>query len=72
MKRRIKGKVVYQTIEGGFWSIITDEGEKLRPTVLPVQLQEEGKEVECVIYLTDEEFSLIMWGKEIFIYIFVV
>lgn len=72
MKRRIKGKVFYQTMEGGFWSIITDEGEKLIPTALPVQLQENDKNVECVIYDADDFFSIFIWGKLINIYIFVV
>lgn len=72
MKRRIKGKVVYQNIEGGFWSIISEEGEELRPQYMPVQLREEDKQIECVIFPTNAEFSIIMWGKEIIIYIFVV
>ncbi len=63
--------MVYQNLEGGFWSIITDENEKLKPISVPVQLQENNKRVECVINAAIEEFSINMWGKSINIYTFV-
>jgi hypothetical protein len=62
MSRKIKGIAKYQTIEGGFWSIISDDGEKLRPLMMPVQFQENNAHIECRVELYEEDFSFHMWG----------
>lgn len=71
MRKRIKGKVVYQNLEGGFWSIITDSGEKLIPMEMPVQMQDNNCRVECVVQFAEDDFGIFMWGKTVKILIFV-
>jgi endonuclease YncB( thermonuclease family) len=41
-----KGRVVYRTFEGGFWGIISDDGQRYDPLVLPEQFRIEGMRVE--------------------------
>ena len=63
MSVKIKGKAHFQNLEGGFWSIVSSNGEKLRPQMMPVQFQEEGADIECrVDYLDDDDFGIQMWG----------
>jgi hypothetical protein len=40
-----KGRVVYRNFEGGFWGIISDDGQRYDPLVLPEQFQIEGLRV---------------------------
>lgn len=40
-----KGRVVYLSLEGGFWGIISDGGQRYDPLVLPEQFQIEGLRV---------------------------
>lgn len=63
-KMKIKGKVVYQNIEGGFWGIEDAKGNQYRPVKMPAALQEKGKNVEIVAKEVDE-MSVFMWGVPI-------
>lgn len=65
MKKRIKGKVAYQAIATGFWGIITDDGQEIRPINMPEQLKIEGKQVQLTIKEVEEGFSLFMWGTPV-------
>lgn len=40
------GRVVYKNFEGGFWGIVSDDGKRYDPLVLPEQFQIEGMRVE--------------------------
>lgn len=60
-KMKIKGKVVYQNIEGGLWGIEDAKGNQYRPVNMPAALQEKGKNVEIVAKEVDE-MSVFMWG----------
>ena len=63
-KMKIKGKVVYQNIEGGFWGIEDDNGNQYRPVKMPPALQEKGKTVQVVAKEVDE-MGIFMWGVPI-------
>ncbi|TXB62735.1 hypothetical protein [Phaeodactylibacter luteus] len=65
MSKKIKGKVAYQNLEGGFWSIIGAKGEQLRPVNMPEQLKTEGAAVEISYRPVEEEMSMIMWGQAV-------
>jgi len=61
---RIKGKVVYQNLEMGFWGIVASNGKKYRPVNMPEQLKTEGAEVSLIVKEVDE-MSFIMWGTPV-------
>jgi hypothetical protein len=63
-KFRIRGKIAFQNLESGFWSIIGDDGREWRPVNFPEQLKHSGKAVEIIGREVDEE-SIFMWGTPI-------
>jgi len=65
MAKRISGKVVYETISGGFWGIVTDSGKEYRPIEMPNQLKKKGARVSVVIKKVDEGMSIFMWGEPV-------
>lgn len=62
---KIKGKVVYQKLEGGFWGVVGEDGREWRPVNMPEQLKQEGKEVDLKVKEVDEEMSIFMWGTPV-------
>lgn len=66
---QITGTVKYQTLEGGFWSIIADDGTEYLPIGIPEQLKHEGKKVKVQAALF-EGVSMMMWGTAITIHSF--
>lgn len=62
---KIKGKVVYLNLEGGFWGIVDQSGEQWRPVNMPEQLKAEGKEVEIKAREVEEDMSIFMWGTPV-------
>ncbi len=66
---KIKGTVKYQELEGGFWSIIGDDGGQYAPISMPEQLKLNGAKV--VVKATEfEGVSMMMWGTTIVIHSF--
>lgn len=65
MAKRISGKVVYETISGGFWGIVGDNGKEYRPIHMPNQLKRKGARVSVVIKNVDEGMSIFMWGEPV-------
>ncbi len=63
-KFRIKGKVVHQDLEGGFWGIVGQDGRQWLPVNMPEQLKEEGKKVSLTVKET-ETVGFQMWGTPI-------
>jgi hypothetical protein len=62
---KITGTVVYQSIEGGFWGIAGDDGEKYRPIhELPAEAQTDGCRVEADLEPV-EMVSFTMWGRNV-------
>jgi len=64
-KIKITGKVSYQNLEGGFWSIIGDDGQQWRPVNMPEQLKYDGKAVNITAREVEEEASIFMWGTPV-------
>ncbi|MCS7086083.1 MAG: hypothetical protein RMM53_06150 [Bacteroidia bacterium] len=65
MTRQATGTVVYNHIEGGFWGLETDEGQKLLPRYgLPEEFCIPGIKV-AFEYRESSVFSAMMWGDVI-------
>ena len=56
------GTINYQQLEGGFWGIISKEGEKYDPVNLPADFKREGLRVRVVALLKKDVVSTRMWG----------
>lgn len=61
---KIKGKVVYENLEGGFWGIEGDNGQQYRPVNMPQAIKEKGKKVSLTATEVDE-MGIFMWGTPI-------
>ena len=65
MSFKIDGTAKYIDLGTGFWGIITDDGQEIRPINMPEQLKIEGKRVQLTIKEVEEGFSLFMWGTPV-------
>ena len=55
------GKVVLLNLEGGFWAIITDSGQKL-DGIIPADLRINNQKVSGAFIERPNEMSFRMWG----------
>lgn len=63
--KTITGTVVYLDLEGGFWGIEGDDGQKYRPVEpLPDAVRTQGCRVEAAVEAADA-FSFAMWGRSV-------
>ncbi|ARA91743.1 hypothetical protein AWN76_000225 [Rhodothermaceae bacterium RA] len=61
----ITGTVVYNDFEGGFWGIVADDGQALRPLDgLPEAVRKEGCRVETEVEPV-QVLSFAMWGTPV-------
>jgi len=65
MSTRVIGTSEFQEIEGGFWAIKTEEGESLRPQMMPEQFKIEGAKIECRVEYLEDDFEFQMWGTPV-------
>lgn len=66
---KIKGTVKYQELEGGFWSIIGEDGAQYAPISMPEQLKLDGAKV-VVKAAEFDGVTMMMWGTAIVIHSF--
>jgi hypothetical protein len=59
------GRVVYQSIEGGFWGIVADDGSRYLPEALPAALQHDGLRVHVRAVPSAQGFGVQMWGMRV-------
>ena len=64
---KIKGKVTYEDLEGGFWGIIDENGSKWIPVPMPEQLKQEGANVQLTAIVLEDYQTVYMWGTPIVI-----
>ena len=57
-----KGTVVYMQLEGGFFGIISDDGESYDPVTLPEEFEVDGLRVEFTAKVADNQTSFHQWG----------
>jgi len=58
-----EGTIVYKEFEGGFFGIITDDGNKYKPVNLPVNFQRGGLRITFEGKLNADLVGIHMWGK---------
>ena len=56
------GNVVFNEFEGGFWGIITSDGQKLHGSIKP-NLQKKDLVVSGFYTIKTDIISMRMWGK---------
>ena len=56
------GTITFMKIEGGFFGIVTDKGEKLLPINLSKQFQQVGAQVKIQGELITEMMTIQQWG----------
>lgn len=62
---KIVGTMVYQDLEGGFWGIETDDGDKYKPVSdLPESTKQKGQRVEADVERV-QVMGIAMWGKAV-------
>ena len=62
---KIKGTVVFEQLETGFWGIVDEKGQQWRPVNMPNQLKVEGAKVDIRAIEAEEEISIFMWGTPV-------
>jgi len=62
----ISGKIEFQNIETGFWSIMDGE-RKYRITNMPEELKKNGLNIAAVVEIIEEEMSVFMSGIPVII-----
>ena len=61
----VRGTVVHQDIEGGFWGILADDGSKYHPVGgLPHAYREDGCRIMADIEPV-EAVTFAMWGRNV-------
>lgn len=63
--KTITGKVVWQDLEMGFWSVIADDGTEYLPVNLPTSCEKKGKSVKLEIEEQPDTMTMTMWGMPI-------
>ena len=65
---KITGTVVHLDLEGGFWGIEGDDGEKYKPVdALPAAVRDDGCRVEAEVEPANV-LSLAMWGRNVHVH----
>ena len=57
------GTIIYLKIEGGFYGILSDDGEHYDPINLPIEYQKDGLRVSFIAKERSDLLSFHMWGK---------
>lgn len=61
------GKVVYVDLEGGFYGIVADNGQKYKPVNLDEEFKEDGLFIHFKARAAQNQTNIHMWGKLIYI-----
>lgn len=59
---QLQGKVVYLTMEGGFFGVVTKDGRKLLPMNLPKQFQQDGAVIQFSGKVLTDIVTIQQWG----------
>jgi hypothetical protein len=62
---RFTGQVVYVPLEGGFYGLKSDAGEKFDPVSLPAAFRRDGLRVRVTARLLPRSVGVHMWGAKI-------
>ena len=56
------GRIQYNDFEGGFYGIVSDDGEHYDPINLPSEFEEDGLRVGFKLKILENQSSIHMWG----------
>jgi len=59
------GRIERLELEGGFWGVITDDGQKLDPGTLPQSMQVDGLRVQGRAQPLTDVMTIRMWGTPV-------
>ena len=57
-----EGIIQYNDLEGGFYGIIDDNGEKYDPINLPDEFKQDGIQVKYKLKIIENQMNTHMWG----------
>ena len=57
------GRIQYNDFEGGFYGIVSDDGEDYDPINLPDDFKEDGLLVSFKLVVLENQVSYHMWGE---------
>ena len=60
-----KGTVVFMDLEGGFYGIESEDGERYFPINLPVIFREDGLRVAFDMRIRTDVMTTVMWGTTV-------
>jgi hypothetical protein len=60
-----EGIIVYNDFEGGFYGILSNEGDKYDPINLPLSFQQDGINISYSIKILGNESNVHNWGTAI-------
>ena len=61
----VTGTVRYIDVEGGFYGIVTDDGQKLDPVNLPREFRKDGLRIQAQVEPVQQQVSIRMWGTPV-------
>jgi hypothetical protein len=61
--RTVMGTVQHIEVEGGFYGIVTNDGQKLDPVNLPKDFQQDGVRIEVRVVPLPGRVSIHQWGE---------
>ncbi len=59
------GTITYVDLEGGFYGIVADNGERYLPASLPAEFQQDGLRVTFVVEPSGETATIQQWGTPV-------
>lgn len=62
---RISATVSYISLEGGFWGLISEDGDNYQPVNLGKEFRKDGLKVEVWARVIEDTADFRMWGKRI-------
>jgi hypothetical protein len=60
-----RGQVIYVNVEGGFYGLLSDDGQKYLPLSLPDSFQQDALRVKFTARLLSRSKGFRMWGQTI-------
>lgn len=60
-----EGRIERMELEGGFWGVVTDDGQRLDPGSLPQSVQVEGLRVQGRAQPLTDIMTIRMWGTPV-------
>lgn len=64
---RFQGTVKYIDIEGGFYGIVSENGDRYNPLDMPPSFKVDGLRVQVTARKSDDVATIMMWGTPVHI-----